>query len=71
MKTILNIFGALAALAGTGMAINAANAPNEGYSAGSGAAAGGLFVCLGLCLYSLTKLEIAERQAARDQQRQK
>ena len=67
MNTILGIITAFSAAGGILCTIGAID-----QKAGSlGAAAGGLFVCLGLCLYGMTKLEIAEQQAARDEQRQK
>jgi hypothetical protein len=69
MRITLIVFVFLSGLAGAGLAAACEHAEVNG--PGFGAAAGGLFVCLGLCLYSLTKLEIAEKQAARDGRRQK
>ena len=67
MRTTLNIFVAISIVGGIFLTIGTVDEKTSSL----GAAAGGLFVCLGLCLYSLTKLEIAEKKAARDEQRQK
>lgn len=67
MSLVLNIFVVLSMLGGIFLTVGAADQRTSSL----GAVAGGLFVCLGLCLYSLTRLEIAEKQAAHDAQRQK
>ena len=67
MAITLNIFVVLTMLGGIFLTIGAADQRTSSL----GAVASGLFVCMGLCLYSLTRLNIAEKQAARDQHQQK
>ncbi len=60
MRATLSIFTVLSAVGGIFLTIGTV----DERATSLGAAAGGLFVCLGLCLYSLTKLEIGEKRAA-------
>lgn len=61
MKLTLNIFVVLSFMGGIVCALGA----SDQRTGSLGAVAGGLFVCLGLCLLSLTMLEISDSKNAR------